>query len=136
KPINDQHGHSAGDDALRLTARALRDATRASDVVARLGGDEFLVAGVLPSGGSESEVEAEAEALAERVLDQVRQQAVAVEGTRIPLRCSAGSAASDPGATAEALVNEADAALLAAKRSGKDRMGWYSGRPRRRAGCQ
>src|SRR3546814_18648043 len=50
KPINDAHGHAAGDDALRLTAEALRAATRSADIVARIGGDEFLVAGVSPDG--------------------------------------------------------------------------------------
>jgi diguanylate cyclase (GGDEF)-like protein len=43
KQINDQHGHGAGDEILRATARHLEHATRASDVVARVGGDEFAV---------------------------------------------------------------------------------------------
>src|SRR5207302_5236486 len=41
KPINDRHGHAAGDAALRAIARELIDHVRMSDVVARLGGDEF-----------------------------------------------------------------------------------------------
>lgn len=44
KKINDRHGHSAGDDALRLVAQELQRVMRTSDVCGRLGGDEFAVA--------------------------------------------------------------------------------------------
>ncbi|BEL08645.1 hypothetical protein Q0Z83_068360 [Actinoplanes sichuanensis] len=43
KPINDEHGHEAGDAILRATAARITDAVRAGDVVARIGGDEFLI---------------------------------------------------------------------------------------------
>jgi diguanylate cyclase (GGDEF)-like protein len=43
KPLNDKHGHTAGDSALRAIARALQNKTRIGDPVFRLGGDEFLV---------------------------------------------------------------------------------------------
>lgn len=43
KTINDQKGHTAGDEAIKTAAQALRDAFRTSDVIARLGGDEFVV---------------------------------------------------------------------------------------------
>jgi diguanylate cyclase (GGDEF)-like protein len=43
KPVNDRHGHGAGDLVLRAVAAALVRKVRASDVVARLGGDEFVV---------------------------------------------------------------------------------------------
>jgi diguanylate cyclase (GGDEF)-like protein len=42
KPVNDRHGHAAGDAVLRAAAVALGAQVRASDVVARLGGDEFV----------------------------------------------------------------------------------------------
>jgi len=43
KPINDTHGHAAGDQALRATADVLRSCLRESDLIGRLGGDEFAV---------------------------------------------------------------------------------------------
>jgi diguanylate cyclase (GGDEF)-like protein len=43
KPVNDRHGHAAGDAVLKAIAAALLREVRASDVVARIGGDEFAV---------------------------------------------------------------------------------------------
>ena len=43
KPVNDRHGHAAGDAVLAAIAAALTRNVRASDVAARLGGDEFAV---------------------------------------------------------------------------------------------
>jgi hemerythrin len=43
KEINDQYGHDAGDEVLRVLARELCHAVRSDDVVCRLGGDEFLI---------------------------------------------------------------------------------------------
>ncbi|MBX7103498.1 MAG: GGDEF domain-containing protein [Gemmataceae bacterium] len=46
KPLNDVHGHTAGDGVLRTVARAVQNRTRIGDPVFRMGGDEFLV--ILP----------------------------------------------------------------------------------------
>jgi diguanylate cyclase (GGDEF)-like protein len=119
KPINDEHGHAVGDDALRRTAEALRAATRASDVVARLGGDEFLVAGVVHDGRRE------VDDAAERIRQRVSEQVVVSPAGEIPLRCSIGAAVGGAHASVESLVNDADAALYEAKRGGRNRVAWH-----------
>lgn len=123
KAINDSHGHAAGDDALRMTADALRASTRASDVVARLGGDEFLVSGVV------QDVPAEVEALAQRIHQAVAAQVLRCETEEIALRCSIGVALASATDTVDTLIQKADSALYDAKRRGRDRIAWADGDP-------
>jgi diguanylate cyclase (GGDEF)-like protein len=113
KPINDSHGHAAGDDALRLAAQALRGATRGSDVVARLGGDEFVIAQVALGGP------AEAVAFAERLVSELA-AAFTLEGVSASTPASVGVAVyPSDGATADALLRSADMALYRAKSEGR-----------------
>ena len=109
KRINTLHGHPGGDRALVSVADALRGSSRAQDLPARLGGDEFaLVAPGIDAAGMQ--------ALAERLMTQVR--------IRRQVRISAGWVVGD--AEPSQLLLEADEALRAAKRDGKDRALAYS----------
>jgi diguanylate cyclase (GGDEF)-like protein len=116
KLANTLHGHPGGDQALRFVALSLQSVARESDLPARLGGDEFavLVHGATPEG---------MEALAERVLDAVRASDGALGLDGFVLRVSVGWALDEP--DADALLAAADAALLHAKRAGKDRAYQY-----------
>lgn len=111
KRFNDEHGHVAGDDALRHVADRLRAiADGPEEVVTRFGGEEFAVL----AGGTD---EAAARALAGRILASVRE---APCGS--PLTVSIGVAtARGAGGTAD-IVNAADRALYAAKRAGRNRV--------------
>jgi diguanylate cyclase (GGDEF)-like protein len=60
KPVNDRHGHAAGDAVLKTIAAALVRKVRTSDIVARIGGDEFAV---LLWNVTEDEAAAKAQAL-------------------------------------------------------------------------
>ena len=114
KSINDAFGHGAGDQALRRFADVLREHTRLGDLVCRTGGEEFTV--VLPRDRRL----AGAQRLAERINEAVR---AAQLGPRADLTVSVGVAtAEDSHGDFDRLVQRADAALLVAKRAGRDRV--------------
>lgn len=116
KQVNDRYDHSTGDAALIWLASRLSDATREIDVVARWGGEEFIV--LLPRAGLD-----ETATVAERVRATVAAEPI-VDGTKIiPLTVSIGFAVHPKdGDTADGLFRAADAALLRAKRMGKNRV--------------
>jgi diguanylate cyclase (GGDEF)-like protein len=112
KTINDEHGHGVGDAVLRDVAYALRRALRTFELLYRLGGEEFAL--LLP-GASEDD--------AARIAESLR---VAVEELRtagLQVTCSFGVAtAHGARVDLEALLADADAALYAAKRGGRNRV--------------
>ena len=114
KKVNDNHGHDIGDEALRLIARCGRAALRPSDVLARLGGDEFAM--ILPETGLKQAVE-----VAHRVLDGIREQALATPKGPIHLTGSFGVAnVRETDDAVETIVKRADEALYTIKRRGRN----------------
>ncbi|HEX4805308.1 MAG TPA: diguanylate cyclase [Conexibacter sp.] len=110
KGINDELGHLAGDDALRLVAVALRDALREEDVCCRQGGDEFAVIAVRAG-------EEEARELAERLACAIAEIPFGADGER-RLGASVGWATfGAPARSVDELILRADAALRETKRS-------------------
>ena len=125
KRLNDSQGHQVGDDCLRQVAKSLTDsARRPTDLVARYGGEEFVV--LLPAAGIDDVV-----ALAERMRAQVEALNLAHPdgGVNERVTISAGCAAvrPGPGQTARSLLEQADAALYQAKRSGRNRVARATG---------
>ncbi len=121
KDVNDEHGHEVGDRVLAWTGTLLTEQIRGIDIAARIGGEEFVVA--LPRTDL---------AAACRLAERVR-QAFGDDGAgrgrarfgiadELTLSISGGVAATVAPVDVHALLEEADQALYAAKRTGRDRI--------------
>ncbi|GAC1336066.1 MAG: hypothetical protein NVSMB14_03680 [Isosphaeraceae bacterium] len=113
KTINDTYGHAVGDNVLRESASTFAACLRSTDLVARIGGEEFLV--ILPATQL-----VEASALADRLRIELNAHVIPTLGRGIS--GSFGVARLRPNESAAELVERADAALLRAKRFGRDRI--------------
>jgi diguanylate cyclase (GGDEF)-like protein len=113
KAVNDELGHAAGDEILRVVAARLRTVIRSDDLIGRIGGDEFVV--VCPEGKEPLD---EAELVAR--LGAALNDDVTFARRRITLRASIGVATSRSGEIdAEAVLTRADAAMYRAKGRGE-----------------
>jgi diguanylate cyclase (GGDEF)-like protein len=119
KLINDSLGHRAGDELLQEVARRLSAVARTADTVARVGGDEFVLVGSSLAGAE----------------DAVQLAARAIEALRAPMRIAGIDVHASPsigialypedGASLEALLAHADAAMYAAKHQGRGNIQRY-----------
>jgi len=118
KLVNDSYGHSVGDKVICEVAEILVGVARSSDIIARYGGDEFVIV-LMEADESGSRI------FAERLLGLIREHLFRSQDERLTLTASVGSASAKgafPAATASDLLNLADRALYAAKRSGRNRV--------------
>jgi len=114
KSINDTRGHGVGDAVLQEFAQRLRAAVRVTDTVARLAGDEFVI---IIEGLNARE---EASLVAAKIVAGMSAP-MAVEGGDLQVTTSIGVAAVGPDMrSADELLAQADAALYAAKRAGRN----------------
>lgn len=118
KAINDQFGHAEGDRVLKRVGETLLATARENDIVARFGGEEFVMV-LLGVDEAESMVAAE----------RVRAAIAAISDTQAPIQASIGVAElrpqrqkSDVAAELDKLLGQADQALYAAKRTGRNRV--------------
>jgi len=112
KRINDTLGHAAGDRALIEVGRILQSSLREYDLCGRWGGEEFML--VMPGTTPVS-----AQALAQRVCKRIREHACPPELGQ-SISASVGISAYHHGEHYSDTVERADAALLEAKRRGRD----------------
>lgn len=124
KPINDRHGHDAGDAVLKQVAAILRDSVRADDLAVRWGGDEFVVIYAATDLG-------EGAVLAERIRARIAKHhfrlgngAVARTSCSIGFVCYPFVRSAPHLLTHEQTLNVADTALLEAKAQRNSWLGW------------
>jgi diguanylate cyclase (GGDEF)-like protein len=118
KQVNDRWGHAVGDSALKSVAHRLRDSVRRTDIVARYGGEEFALM-------LERSTNADAITLLNNMRSAIAEHDIPVSAGAAPIRVtiSAGIAVfPDDGETASALMSAADQRLMAAKRTGRNRI--------------
>jgi diguanylate cyclase (GGDEF)-like protein len=120
KPVNDLHGHAAGDSVLVEVARRLTQSVREGDTVARLGGDEFAVL------FSDAPGRAALEERAVRMQTALRRPIAIGPNQMVAIDSSIGMAlAPQDGKTLEELLLAADAALYGAKDRGRGRFEFH-----------
>ena len=105
KRINDELGHSAGDDALRRIAGAIRASVRRADFVGRWGGDEFIV--VMEGASAEG---------IRRVAINIHDRVMVEAPTSVTVGCGLQGPIKFIGAVAQDIIDEADRDLLARKK--------------------
>jgi diguanylate cyclase (GGDEF)-like protein len=116
KGINDEYGHAAGDEVLRVYSKNILSIFRHHDMVARYGGEEFAV--LLPNTDADGAI---------RALNKVKRRATETRWqsngkvAEVP-SFSAGVSLFKPGESASAFIERADKALYRAKRLGRDRI--------------
>jgi len=116
KPINDTYGHNSGDAVLRQIAALISDNVRASDLFGRYGGEEFML--ILPETTAD-----EAVVLAEKLRSLVMQFPLVIAGGQLLQITISIGVAGDVGSQLQVdrLVDQADAAMYAAKSMGRNR---------------
>ena len=114
KLVNDNHGHLAGDEVLRVVSDRLSKGLRGTDILGRYGGEEFFI--VLP----ETDIEG-AEILAERLRMAVNAEPIEAEGENLSIAISLGITEMNENTLAYAqLIAEADLGLYKSKDSGRN----------------
>jgi diguanylate cyclase (GGDEF)-like protein/PAS domain S-box-containing protein len=120
KAVNDTQGHDAGDEVLKEMGKRLRAAVRETDTVARIGGDEFLLA------ITDMQVPDNAARIAENVIN-LAAQPVVYRSRKLTVGASVGIALFPrDGETVDALIKNADKAMYAIKKGGRNGYSFYA----------
>jgi len=112
KSINDNHGHSAGDQVLQQVSTILRTSAREQDLVCRYGGEEFCI--VMPQTDLEQALD---------LLEQIRQRLASTKCANLDVTASLGVSAIELSARdPRELLDQADKSLYMSKHNGRNRV--------------
>ncbi len=116
KVVNDNHGHEAGDELLKVMVQKIQHELRQSDLMSRYGGDEFVV--LLPDTDGEGVV-----LTAERIRERIATATLHVGEKRVAISASMGVATyPDNGGDFDRVFEASDTAMYASKNSGKNKV--------------
>lgn len=118
KPINDMHGHDAGDEALKIVAQRIKAALRAYDTLARFGGDEFAV--LLENISSPRD----AANVAQKIIKELALH-IPYHNYSLEVGASIGIVFSNTPVTIDTLLQHADTAMYHAKKDGGSTYRFY-----------
>jgi diguanylate cyclase (GGDEF)-like protein/putative nucleotidyltransferase with HDIG domain len=119
KIVNDIYGHFVGDHVLKSAAEEIQKALRQTDLLGRFGGEEFIA--ILPDTTLEMAL-----VVAERVRSRVENHQVFIDGYQISITVSVGvSHMQKASGSLDALLTQADQAMYAAKRAGRNQVATY-----------
>ena len=132
KPVNDAHGHRAGDEVLRIVALRLKECVREVDTVARYGGDEFVV--VLSSVNRPRDAGLVAEKIIAALGEPIPALWTTQHGRRsidVQIGCSIGiSLFPQDAMQTDGLIRCADSAMYVAKSRGRGCLVFYAAAPK------
>ena len=116
KIVNDIYGHFVGDYVLKSVAGEIQKALRQTDLLGRFGGEEFIA--ILPDTTLELAL-----VIAERVRTKVENHQAFIDGFQISITVSIGiSHMQKSSGSLDALLTQADQAMYAAKRAGRNQV--------------
>lgn len=115
KNVNDQYGHSAGDEVLVELAKIFTDNIREQDFVARWGGEEFLF--ILPQTSPSN-----ANIVAQKIQTILQKHIITYQGAPIKVTLSMGIEQFDGSRSIDDVINSADKYLYLAKESGRNQI--------------
>ena len=113
KQINDEYGHTVGDDVLRKVAKTIKEAFRSNDFVSRYGGEEFAI--IIKRIDMHY-----IQDICERLRASVEAMDIKIDNGTVPISISIGIAFCNQSDTPKTLINRADRALYLAKHSGRN----------------
>ena len=115
KRINDEYGHNAGDNALKVVSKMMTQHIRKTDFLFRIGGEEFVL--LLPKTSLSA-----ATPLVEKIRSSVGQTSFHFKQEKVVIKLSGGVTAIVKDDNAESIYERADKALYEAKNGGRDRL--------------